>query len=231
MEDISCEFGPVEVLRCLNDGKMTENDVIRWAEAQVATNTTLGQTFTMIDLAALSIDGDNFDRVTALLEKLISEVVDFSISERDVTEARATMESIIRTGEASSIRKDNCIEFLLGCCPQIATALAEKRRFFRGNEPGLYNELAAFTDFLIGAIQRSSNDLAQAAQCLESLYSLGDSEIREAATIGVIEGVINRCKHNVIDLTPFSERRLPNSHRAYDELEVFWQTDHESRRN
>lgn len=199
--------------------------MISWAEAQIVAGNTLGQESSVINLAALSSDDDNSVRVSVLLEQLISEVVNFSISEHDIACARATMECIIRAREAPAIRKENCIEFLLGCCPQIARALAEQRRFFGGEKPGLYNELSAFNDLIIGAIKRRSDDLAQAATCLELMYNLGDFAIREVATIGVIEGVANHCRNNGIDLTPFIEELRPNSRRAYDALEVFWQTD------
>jgi hypothetical protein len=124
MEKKNSDIGPVEVLRRFNDGEMTETDVISWAEAQIVAGNTLGQESSVINLAALSSDDDNSVRVSVLLEQLISEVVNFSISEHDIACARATMECIIRAREAPAIRKENCIEFLLGCCPQIASGTA-----------------------------------------------------------------------------------------------------------
>lgn len=226
MENCNPDCGPVEILRSLNAGEVTESDVIRWAEQQVANGSTLGQETAVFDLALLSTVNDNSSTVPSLLEKLIAVVVDFSITEEQLEQARHATKTIIRDGKASSIRRENCIEFIIGYCPQIAAGVTKERQFFGGYEPGLYSELSAFNEFVVCAIKEDSDDLTQATQCLELLFELGNAEVREAATVGVLEGVTNFCIADDITFTRFVKQLLPKSRRAYEQLDKFWGTDY-----
>ncbi len=226
MENTHFTLRPIELARCLHRGEISEDDVIRWAEVKLATTEDLEDEGTIIELAALAIGGDNSDTVRRYLEQLISSSDDFAISQNVLDAARTLADALIVDARPSSITNDNCIDYLLGCCPEIAVGLAKVWRFFGADEAGLYDESRPFITFIVSAIQDSTDDLDHAIQCLESLFTLGDSEIREVATVGIIEGVVNRCRHNDIDLAPLIERLLPESRLAYDELERFWTTDH-----
>ncbi|REJ69176.1 MAG: hypothetical protein DWQ31_05680 [Planctomycetota bacterium] len=216
------DLAPLDIIRRFNSGEMTDDDVIHWAEDQVALDNTLGREGTVIELAMLSCRDNNSQRIAVLLEDLVMEVVDFDYSDEQLARLRERCSALIRKARPGSIDKKNCMDFIIGCCPQTAAELSNVRRYFKGDVPGLYNELSAYSKFIVHAIENSPQDLDQAVRCLDSLFVLGDSEIRNAGAVGVIESVLNICGNSKIDAKPFIERLLPASKRAHVDLEKFW---------
>lgn len=226
MTDKDSQARVLDVVRRYRKGEMTDADVVRWAEQMMSTGNVLGNTTPIHELALLSIVNDNSSKVTALLEELVSEVVDFTISTDDLEKASQLSTTIVRDRNPESINQDNCMTFVLGQCPQLAEELAHVREASRGDEPGLYNELSCLIDLILDSLKSEGPELQAALECLEWLFILGTHEIREAATLGIVEGVTNTLLSRKQDLSPFVDRLLPLSRKAHEDLERFWGTDH-----
>jgi hypothetical protein len=57
---------------------------------------------------------------------------------------------------------------------------------------------------------------------VERLHLEGDADVREAATIGLLEGLQNIAAHAGVDPDRFKVFLLPESARWWHELERFW---------
>lgn len=60
------------------------------------------------------------------------------------------------------------------------------------------------------------------ARVIERLHTEGDDYVREAATIGVLEGIQNVWANDGVDPELFTTHLLPESRRWWDELNAFW---------
>lgn len=89
-----------------------------------------------------------------------------------------------------------------------------------------YVVLGDFARFLL-RLQESKDDqwLEEAVQLVERLHVEGDSYVREAATIGLLEGIQNTWGHAGTDPEMFGRRLLPESRRWWDSLNKFWQKE------
>jgi hypothetical protein len=89
-----------------------------------------------------------------------------------------------------------------------------------------YVVLGDFARFLLG-IHESGDEkqLARAAEVIERLHIEGDSYVKEAATIGLLEGIQNTWGHSGADPEAFARRLLPESRRWWDSLNKFWQKE------
>jgi hypothetical protein len=222
---------PIQVFRDLAAGRMSEEDVIHWAENVIAGGGELADNEFIMEIAWLPKDGrNNIDSMKSALERLVDKTADFSIDAAHIARSQDLARTLIARGELSSIHKDNCMEFVLGTCPGIAPHLERVRRFYREVEPGLFGEMRAFVDFVVRAIQnRAWSDLDSSAKCLEHLLVYGDRDVQGAATVGTLEGIEGRCVHPPSSLEPFSDRLGPRSKMALDDLAKFWAIVHEKK--
>jgi len=60
------------------------------------------------------------------------------------------------------------------------------------------------------------------AQAIERLHVEGDEEVREIATIGILESLQNIWANESADSTEFCRFLLPESRRWWEELNAFW---------
>src|ERR1700761_5867090 len=97
---------------------------------------------------------------------------------------------MIGRGSNPMITRDNIITFWLTACPSFAPALEESCAA-NGKEL-LYTHAGAFARHLL-ALHRSRQheEFPAFAVFIERLHTGGDKEIREFATIGVLEGIQN----------------------------------------
>jgi hypothetical protein len=89
-----------------------------------------------------------------------------------------------------------------------------------------YAVLADFARFLL-RLQESKDDqqLEEAVRLIERLHVEGDSYVREAATIGLLEGIQNTWGHAGTDPEMIGRRLLPESRRWWGSLNKFWQKE------
>lgn len=86
-----------------------------------------------------------------------------------------------------------------------------------------YVSLGDFSHYL-RTLHESGDEkqLQKAAQLIEQLHVEGDSYVKEAATIGLLEGIQNTWEHAGLNPEMFGRRLLPESKRWWDSLNKFW---------
>ena len=89
-----------------------------------------------------------------------------------------------------------------------------------------YAILGHFADFLL-RLQESEDDeqLEKAVRLIERFHIEGDGYVREAATIGLLEGIQNTWGHAGTDPEVMGRRLLPESRRWWDSLNKFWRKE------
>ena len=89
-----------------------------------------------------------------------------------------------------------------------------------------YVVLGDFARFLIDIYNTGNNNqLMKASELIERLYLVGDLFTREAATIGLLEGIQNTWRHAGSPPEKFADSLLPESRRWWDSLNRFWQKE------
>jgi hypothetical protein len=125
------------------------------------------------------------------------------------------------------------VEYLLGeemiTRDQIANTLTEAFPRFTPDSDDVdlpYVVLGDFARFLLGIHELGDEDqLRKAAELIERLHIEGNSYVKEAATIGLLEGIQNTWGHAGADPEAFARRLLPESRRWWDSLNKFWQKE------
>jgi hypothetical protein len=104
---------------------------------------------------------------------------------------------------------------------QIIPPLWEEHRREHGDDL-LYIALSEFARHLLVLQQtKQTNDFPAVAIVIERLHLEGDPSVREAATIGLLEGIQNVWSHS-IDPEIFAAYLLPESARWWQSLNDFW---------
>lgn len=100
---------------------------------------------------------------------------------------------------------------------------------FQTDEDILYAALGNFARHLL-ELQRSHriDCFPAVARVIERLHVEGDQFVREAATIGVLEGIQNTWGNSGVDPQLFAAHLLPESHRWWEELSAFWRGERRS---
>jgi hypothetical protein len=119
------------------------------------------------------------------------------------------------------ITKDEVILLLLNACPSFAgpwEALCEE-----DPERLLYIDLGEFARHLIG-LHRSGQiaEFPAVFSEIERLHIEGDSYVKEAATIGLLEGIQNNAGHADLDPEEFVVYLRPESAKWWRQLNAFW---------
>jgi hypothetical protein len=119
------------------------------------------------------------------------------------------------------ITKEQVIPVLLKACPSFQEPWDEFE-----TKDIFYAVLGEFVDHLL-ALQKSASveTLKAVGEAIETLHIEGDSYVREAATIGLLEGIQNSWAHQNIDPELFRQYLQPESLRCWDELNAFWRGD------
>jgi hypothetical protein len=118
------------------------------------------------------------------------------------------------------ITSEQIIPLLLEACPSFQATWEEHLRQCDG--PILYVALGDFARHLVELYQRHQTEAFPAvARIIERLHVEGDAEVREAATIGLLEGIQNSWSDSV-DPELFLPYLLPESARWWRNLNNFW---------
>jgi hypothetical protein len=88
-----------------------------------------------------------------------------------------------------------------------------------------YIVLGDFARYLIAKLDRGkTDDFQKIFQAIERLHLEGDEYVREAATVGLLEGIQNVMGNNNKDPELFRQFLLPETTRWWDKLNKFWET-------
>lgn len=113
------------------------------------------------------------------------------------------------------------LPILTEACPSFVNTLDNYRISFE--EEITYVELGAFANHLVDLYKENKiDDFRQVFNVVEKLYIEGDKDVKEATTIGLLEGLQNISGNR--DLTPelFYPYLKPVSAKWWIELNKFW---------
>jgi hypothetical protein len=104
---------------------------------------------------------------------------------------------------------------LMDACPSY--------RLPRDDRDLLYVLLGDFARHLLELQQKNrTEEFASIASAIERFHTEGDSFVKEAATVGLIEGIQNVWAHNDTDPNLFARYLLPSGAKAWQNLNDFW---------
>ena len=87
----------------------------------------------------------------------------------------------------------------------------------------LYVDLGEFARHLVELYSSGRvGEFARVFDVIESLHVHGDSYVREAATVGLLEGIQNIASHSSVDAEVFVKYLQPESLRWWNKLKDFW---------
>lgn len=119
-------------------------------------------------------------------------------------------------------------EPMLAACPSFRPTWAEFCAEW-GKEPGdppLYIALDDLARHLVDRLRTGvTEEFPAVFQVVERWHCEGDHYVREAATIGLLEGIQNDSRHSGSDLGVFERWMLPESKKWWDKLNRFWDGD------
>ena len=111
---------------------------------------------------------------------------------------------------------------LLEACPSFTEKWREHRAYW-GEEQLLYLDLSEFARHLV-ELQRSNqtNEFLVVFNVVERLHLEGDDFVKEAATIGLLEGIQNIAGNNGVNPEVFVPYLKSNSVKWWRQLNDFW---------
>ncbi len=123
------------------------------------------------------------------------------------------------------IAKVEVMSLLLQACPSFAgpwKAYTESE-YRAGDEQLLYVDLGAFARHIVDLYEHGrTEELRPVFNMIERLHKEGDAYVREAATIGLLEGIQNVASHR-FDPEVFVPFLSPEAAKWWHELNAFWQ--------
>jgi hypothetical protein len=118
------------------------------------------------------------------------------------------------------------IQVLLEACPSFRARWAVYVADPAYDESLLYVHLGEFALHVVELLtSRSTGEFAAVFDAAERLHVEGDSFVKEAATIGLLEGLQNAAGHAGLDPGAFVPYLRPESARWWAELNGFWAGD------
>jgi hypothetical protein len=119
------------------------------------------------------------------------------------------------------IEQQQVIPLLLEASPSFESAWEEHLRYY--GDDLLYLALGDFARHLLSLYQSSStHDFLAVAKVIERLHLEGSPYVRQAATIGLLEGIQNNWSHSGVDPEVFALQLLPESAKWWRSLNDFW---------
>ena len=119
------------------------------------------------------------------------------------------------------ITKPQVIPLLVEASPSFQAAVDEHLAYYE--EEIHYTLLGDFARHLLQLHRETRTaEFPAIAHVIERLHIEGDDYVREAATIGVLEGIQNVWANDGVDPELFTTHLLPESRRWWDELNAFW---------
>lgn len=124
----------------------------------------------------------------------------------------------------NTITKNNVIPLLIKACPSFKKKLETYLKDEKDNERLLYAELGEFARHLIELHkQGTTNEFDSTFKAIEDLHVNGNHYVKEAATIGLFEGIQNNASHDdTFDAEVFIKFLHPVSLKQWNNLNDFW---------
>ena len=114
------------------------------------------------------------------------------------------------------------MDLLLDACPSFAKRWEEHRAFMKDDEL-LYVDLGEFACHLV-ELQKANRleEFGAVFEVVERLHVEGDHYVKEAATIGLLEGIQNVAGNRGVEPEEFCRYLKPVSDKWWRQLNDFW---------
>jgi hypothetical protein len=121
-----------------------------------------------------------------------------------------------------TITKEQVMPLLLEACPSFTRKWEEHRAFY-DNEDLLYVDLGEFAHHLVELHKwNQTSEFPAVFNVIERLHLEGDDYVKEAATIGMLEGIQNVAGNLDIDPELFALYLKSESAKRWHQLNDFW---------
>src|SRR5687768_18578856 len=115
------------------------------------------------------------------------------------------------------IKQHEMLPLLVEACPSFTDTLKDYREFF--DEELTYTELGAFANHLVELYKENkTDDFEKVFDVVEKLHIEGDKFVKEAATIGLLEGLQNIAGNKDLDPEVFYPYLKPVSAIWWNDL-------------
>jgi hypothetical protein len=121
------------------------------------------------------------------------------------------------------ITKEQVMPLLLNACPSFSKRWEEHRDFYEGKEL-LYVELGEFAHHLVELHKANRiEEFPVVFKVIERMHLEGDHYVKEAATIGMLEGIQNVAGNSGLEPEEFVQYLKPESFKWWRQLNDFWE--------
>ncbi|SRR5258705_3143508 len=122
------------------------------------------------------------------------------------------------------IAKEQVMPLLVNACPSFSKVWEEHRAFYEDEEL-LYVDLGVFARHLVELKKANrKEEFGAVFEIIERMYLEGDHYVKEAATIGLLEGIQNVAGNSGVEPEQFVEYLRPESARWWGQLNDFWES-------
>jgi hypothetical protein len=120
------------------------------------------------------------------------------------------------------ITKEKVMPLLLNACPSF-TEKWQKHLAYWENANSLYHDLAEFNGHLFELfINNLIGEFSAVFEVVEKLHLEGDDYVKEAATIGLLEGIQNLAGNSGVNSEEFRQYLKPETAKWWQQLNDFW---------
>jgi hypothetical protein len=120
------------------------------------------------------------------------------------------------------ITKEQVMPLLLKACPSFAERWKVHLLFYKEEEL-LYIDLGEFADHLIDLYNQAlTQEFPAVFSRVEEFYTEGDEYVKEAATMGLLEGIQNIAGNRGLDPEVFLQYLRPKSAKCWKNLNDYW---------
>jgi hypothetical protein len=120
------------------------------------------------------------------------------------------------------ITKENCIQVILQQVPEFRERWQAHLLSWEGEEPGLCNDLAEFSLFVVELLKDGARDgLPAIFDLIERLLVDGDDIVKDATATCFLEGLVNVAAARGLSMTHFADLLGPESQaycKAWDDF-------------
>ncbi len=122
------------------------------------------------------------------------------------------------------IYRDEMLPLLVSACPSFLENWEEHKREYRDEENYLpYIAIGEFSHHLVELYKsKKTKEFPAVFTEIERFHIEGEAYVKEAATIGCLEGLQNVAENRGLDANVFLQYLGPESTRCWKELNKFW---------
>jgi len=126
------------------------------------------------------------------------------------------------------IDKFEMMELLVNACPSYQSRWRDyfASEYGNGEQRLVYIDIFDFNDHIVSLYKKNLTDeFNEVFRVIELLHNNGDDYVKEAATIGILEGIQNLSGNTGLDPEVFVKYLHPTSKIWWDKLNRFWSGD------